>query len=272
VKAWAVFFALLLLPSAPRAEALQLAGEFEQGGLVRGTTVPGASVALDGREVPVAPDGRFVLGFGRDAPAEAVLVLRLPDGRSEERRLQVARRDYVVQRVEGLPQETVTPDPRLLERIKREADALRALRAVPGRDLDFLTPLVWPAVGPISGVYGSQRILNGVPRAPHLGVDIAAPPGTPVVAAAGGVVRLAEELFLTGNTILLDHGYGLTTSYAHLSRIAVAVGQHVRQGEVIGAVGATGRATGPHLHWGLEWLGVRLDPQLAAGPMPAQQE
>lgn len=252
-----------------QAATLDLIGNFTQGGLVHGKTVPGAAIVLDGRAVPVSQDGQFVFGFGRDAPAESVLKLRLPDGRSEERRLAVARREFEIQRVDGLPQQTVTPDPKLLQRIKVEAAELRALRAVPSAEAEAFAPLIWPATGPISGVYGSQRVLNGEPRAPHMGVDIAAPPGTPVVAAAGGVVRLAAELFLTGNTLMIDHGYGLTTTYAHLSRIDVKVGQHVGQGERIGAVGATGRVTGPHLHWGMEWLGVRLDPQLAVAPMPA---
>jgi hypothetical protein len=264
--------ALMFAATSARADTLELAGAFEQGGLVHGATVPGTKISLDDREVPVAPDGRFVIGFGRDAPTEARLVLHRPDGTIEERRLAIARRDYDIQRIDGLPQETVTPDPQLLQRIKSEAERISALRAVPGSDPDFALPLIWPALGPISGVYGSQRILNGEPRAPHMGVDVAAPPGTPVAAAAGGVVRLADDFFLTGNTILIDHGYGLTTSYAHLSRIDVAVGQHVRQGERIGAIGATGRVTGPHLHWGLEWLGVRLDPQLAVGPMPTQTQ
>src|SRR5262249_39315201 len=160
-------------------------------------------------------------------------------------------REYQIQRIDGLPQETVTPDPAQLARIKREAEEIKALRAVPSRELEAFGTLAWPALGPISGVYGSQRILNGEPRAPHMGVDVAAPAGTPVAAAAGGVVRLAKELFLTGNTVLIDHGYGLTTSYAHLSRIDVAVGQRVRQGETIGAIGATGRVTAAHLHWGM---------------------
>jgi hypothetical protein len=267
----AVVLALCLLVTASLlAGTLDLTGSFEQGGLVRGTTVPGATLTLDGHPLLVSPDGNFLFGFGRDAPEAALLAVHWPDGSSEERPLTIAKRTYDIQRIDGLPQETVTPDPKLLERIKREADNIRALRAIPSTDTDAFGKLIWPAVGPISGVYGSQRILNGEPRAPHMGVDVAAPPGTPVVAALGGTVRLATELFLTGNTIMIDHGYGLTTSYAHLSRMDVTEGQAVRQGEQIGAIGATGRVTGPHLHWGMEWFGLRLDPQLAVGPMPVQ--
>ena len=260
----------LSVAASLQAAPLDLTGSFTQGGLVRGATVPGATITLDGHAILVSPDGNFLFGFGREAPEEAVLALHFPDGGNEERHLAITKRTFDIQRIDGLPQETVTPDPKQLERIKREADNIRALREVPSVERFAFGPLIWPAIGPISGVYGSQRILNGEPRAPHMGVDVAAPPGTPVVAALGGTIRLATELFLTGNTILIDHGYGLTTSYAHLSRMDVAAGQHVRQGEQIGAIGATGRVTGPHLHWGMEWFGLRLDPQLAVGPMPAQ--
>ncbi len=261
-----LLLALCLVPVT--ASALDLAGKFVQGGLVLGTTVPGATVTLDERAVPVTPDGRFVFGFGRDMTV-SILIVTLPDGEREERRLDIGQREYDIQRVDGVPQNTVTPDPAELARIKREASDIRALREIAGTDTDFATPMIWPTRGPISGVYGSQRILNGEPRAPHMGVDIAAPAGSPIVAAAGGVVRFAAELFLTGNTILIDHGYGLETSYAHLSRIDVKPGQRLRQGEQIGLVGATGRVTGPHLHWGMEWFQLRLDPQLVVGPMPA---
>ncbi len=262
-----VVLAFWLAPIA--AHAVELTGKFAQGGLVLGTTVPGATVTLDGRAVPVSPEGRFVFGFGRDA-TEAVLTVTLPDGTREENRLTIEKRSYDVQRVDGVPQNTVTPDPDELARIKREAEAVRALRGVASAENFFTQPMIWPATGPISGVYGSQRILNGEPRAPHMGVDVAAPAGSPIVAAAYGVVRMAETLFLTGNTILIDHGYGLETSYAHLSRLDVKAGQRVRQGEQIGLLGATGPVTGPHLHWGMEWFEVRLDPQLVVGPMPAQ--
>jgi murein DD-endopeptidase MepM/ murein hydrolase activator NlpD len=269
-RSLSVLFLLVALCLTPAiAHAVELVGNFVQGGLVLGTTVPGATVTLDGRAVPVSPEGRFVFGFGRDA-TEAVLTLTLPDGKREERHLAIEKRVYDIQRVDGVPQNTVTPDPDELARIKREASAVRALRVVASAENFFTQPMIWPATGPISGVYGSQRVLNGEPRAPHMGVDVAAPAGSPIVAAADGVVRMAETLFLTGNTILIDHGYGLETSYAHLSRLDVKPGQRVRQGEQIGLLGATGRVTGPHLHWGMEWFEVRLDPQLVVGPMPAQ--
>jgi murein DD-endopeptidase MepM/ murein hydrolase activator NlpD len=251
----------LFLAQPANAESPVLTGDFVQGGLVHGVTAPGTNVTLDGRAVPVSPTGGFVIGFGRDATPEAHLVVG-----GEERVLAIARREWSVRRVDGLPQETVTPDPEQLRRIAGEAAEIRALRQAPSGEAFFAQAMIWPASGPISGVFGSQSILNGTPRAPHMGLDIAAPAGAPIVAPAGGIVRLAKMLFLTGNTVLLDHGYGLFTSYAHLSRIDVAPGQRIVQGETIGAVGATGRVTGPHLHWGMEWFEIRLDPALVVPP------
>jgi murein DD-endopeptidase MepM/ murein hydrolase activator NlpD len=251
------------------AGTLTLDGAVEQGGLVRGKAEPGAQVVLDGRAIRVAPDGGFIFGFGRDAPDHAALDVTFADGSREHRDLAVLARHYEVQRINGLPEQQVSPDAATLERIKREGAVIARARAA-DTDLPFFEqPLHWPATGPISGVYGSQRILNGEPRAPHGGVDVAAARGSPVVAAAAGTVTLAEhDLFYTGGTVIIDHGYGLATTYQHMDRVDVAVGQHVAAGERIGAVGATGRVTGPHLHWSLNWYEVRLDPQLVAGPMP----
>jgi murein DD-endopeptidase MepM/ murein hydrolase activator NlpD len=249
---------LLFLSLAPADAAPILTGNFVQGGLVHGTTDPGTAVTLDGRAVPVSPTGGFVIGFGRDAAAEAHLVVG-----GVEQTLSIAKRQWTIRRVDGLPQETVTPDPEQLHRITTEATEIRLLREAPYQGEFFTEKFIWPAHGPISGIYGSQSILNGSPRAPHMALDIAAPAGAPIVAPAGGIVRMAKMLFLTGNTVLLDHGYGLFTSYAHLSRLDVTVGQRVLQGQSLGAVGATGRVTGPHLHWGMEWFEVRLDPALA---------
>jgi murein DD-endopeptidase MepM/ murein hydrolase activator NlpD len=236
-----------------------------------GRAEPGSTVTLDGRAVRVAEDGRFVFGFGREAPATAVLEVRGPSGAVERRRLEIRARQFDVQHVDGLPQNLVTPDAEEEARIQREQAAVLEARKL---DLDrplFASGFIWPALGPISGVYGSQRILNGEPRAPHYGVDVAAPEGSPVRAPADGVVTFARpDLLLTGGTLVIDHGHGLSSTFIHLSRIEVAAGAEVKQGEVVGAVGATGRATGPHLHWGMNWFETRLDPQLLVGQMPAQ--
>jgi len=240
-----------------------------QGGLVLGRAAPGAEIMLDGQTVAVAADGSFALGFSRDAGPKALLSVRWPDGRSERRTLSVAKRKWRVQRIDGLPGRKVTPNAADLKRIRADSAAIRAVRDRPTPEPWFRGGFVWPALGRISGVYGSQRILNGEPRQPHLGLDIAAPAGTPVAAAADGVVALAHpDMFFTGKTVLIDHGLGVGTSYSHLSRIAVRPGQRVSKGQVIGRIGKTGRATGPHLHWGLTWNRVRLDPGLVVGPMP----
>jgi murein DD-endopeptidase MepM/ murein hydrolase activator NlpD len=183
--------------------------------------------------------------------------------------LQVAGRDYAIERVDGLPPQTVTPDPEALERIRQEAAMVASARARRDLQAEYASGFAWPAAGRISGVYGSQRILNGAPRRPHYGVDVAAATGTPVVAPADAVVRLAEpDLYFSGGTLIMDHGHGLTSTFIHLSRLLVEEGQTVRQGEVVAEVGATGRATGPHLDWRMNLFETRLDPQLVTAPMP----
>jgi peptidase M23-like protein len=269
VRRLALVLLLALAPGVSWAGTVSLDGALTQGGIVRGTTEPGARVALDGAKVRVAPDGHFVFGFGRDAPGRVRLDIAFRDGSILRRELVVAPRTWDVRRLEGLPPAQVSPPPELLERIGRENAEAAKVRTIDSDLVFFEGRFLWPVVGRISGVFGSQSILNGQPRAPHGGVDIAAPPGTPVRAPEGGTVTLAEpDFYLTGGTIIIDHGYGLSTVYFHLSRLDVHVGQKVAQGDVIGAVGQTGRATGPHLHWGVNWYQVRLDPALLAGPMP----
>jgi len=250
-------------------DAITLTGALSQGGFARGEAPPGTRVSLDGNPIRVAPDGQFILGFGRDAPAAMSLAASFPDGRTTTQEIRLEQRDYEVQRINGLPPLMVTPDSTLMTRIKAELAKIRGARATESDELAFEAPLEWPVTGPISGVYGSQRILNGEPRAPHLGVDIAAPAGTPIKAAAAGTVTLAEsDLYFTGGTVIIDHGYGLSSIYPHMSRLDVSEGQPVEQGDAIGIIGATGRVTGAHLHWGVNWYQTAIDPQLVAGPMP----
>ena len=184
-----------------------------------------------------------------------------PGGAATPQRLAIAKRDWPVQHIAGLPPAQVTPDPEALRRIAAERERLAAARATDSAGLDFLTPFRLPAAGRVSGVFGSQRILNGEPRQPHFGFDIAAPTGTPLVALAGGRVTLAAEFFFFGRLVVIDHGHGVNSLYAHLSEVAVAEGALVAAGERIGAIGATGRVTGPHLHLGLSWFTTWLDPQ-----------
>lgn len=263
-----ILFVCLALLTFP-AHALDLQGAFKQGGLVIGQTVPGAEVTLDGDGVDVAQNGAFVIGFGRDAKSKAVLKVVEPNGKVDERSLTIAKQNYKIQRIDGLPARKVTPKPQDVARIKADNAKIWGVRGSLSAEARFVTGFQWPVTGPISGVFGSQRILNGKPKNPHNGVDVAAPTGTIIVAPADGVVALVhDDMFYTGKTVMIDHGLGLTTVYAHMSDISVVEGQVLAQGDAIGAVGKTGRVTGAHLHWGMTWKSVHLDPMLAVGPMP----
>jgi murein DD-endopeptidase MepM/ murein hydrolase activator NlpD len=256
--------AVLALPAlllARPAAAIILPERVTQGALVTGRADAGSRIAYEGRNLRVSPQGIFVFGLGRDAGPQATLTVTTPDGRREERRLAVAPREWDIQRLEGLPGRMVTPDAEALARIRAEQERLNAARRTDTATPHFAEGFEWPARGRISGVYGSQRILNGQPRAPHLGLDIAVPTGTPLAAAASGRVTLAGDLYFTGNTLLIEHGHGVTTLYAHMSRLDVREGEAVSRGQVIGASGATGRVTGPHLHLALFWLATPLDPR-----------
>jgi murein DD-endopeptidase MepM/ murein hydrolase activator NlpD len=251
----------LLAAARGASAAVAWRGEPAQGALLVGLAAAGTRLALDGRAVRVGPDGVFVLGFGRDAKPEAVLEVAPAGGRTEARRIAVAPREWQVQRLEGLPGAMVTPPPELQDRITRERAALAALRKVDSGEALFAGGFSWPAQGRISGVYGSQRVLNGEARAPHLGLDIAAPVGTPVAAMAPGRVLLAAEFYFLGRVVVLDHGHGVQSLYAHLSRVDVAEGAAVARRQPLGAIGATGRVTGAHLHLGLNWFATAVDPQ-----------
>ena len=272
----AVIFLACLVAAPVRshpAPPVELAGEMVQGALVHGRTTPGTKLTVGGRKIRVSSKGDFVFGFGRDAPKRVKLHAVYPDGRAYRRTLKVRQRKYKIQRIDGLPKAKVSPSKKDMKRIGAEGALINAARA---RDTDsafFRGGFVWPLRGRISGVYGSQRILNGKPRRPHLGVDVAAPTGTPIVAMADGIVRIAHSgMFFTGKTVAIDHGHGLLSIYAHMSAVSVTDGQRVAKGAPIGKVGATGRVTGPHLHWGLSLFKMRLDPALLVGPMkPARK-
>ena len=258
-----------LLAAAPAQAEVVLEGRLVQGGLAFGRATVGTQLSLDGRAVRLSPDGQFVIAVGRDTPASITLAITHPDGRSETRAVPVAARRFEIQHIDGLPERQVTPRPEDTARISAENAQIAAARTRDTAEALFRSGFVWPVIGPISGVYGSQRILNGQPRAPHWGVDVAVATGTPVVAAADAIVSfLHPDMFFTGTTVLLDHGHGLQSVYSHLSEVSVAAGERVKQGQVVGKVGATGRATGPHLHWGVTWFDVRLDPALLVPPMP----
>ncbi|MEG3619013.1 M23 family metallopeptidase [Magnetovibrio sp. PR-2] len=259
-------FALLVFVALP-VQAFELDGNFSQGGVVFGTAEPGAEVKLNGKAVTVAENGAFVIGFARDAKPQATLTVT-EKGQTTTQSLSIAKVTYKIQRIDGLPTRKVTPNPKDVARIKKDNAGIWGVRGSMSAEPRFLSGFIWPVKGPISGVFGSQRILNGKPKSPHNGVDVAAPRGMAIVAPADGVVALVhQDMFYTGKTVMIDHGLGLTTVYAHMDDVAVIEGQVLSQGDTLGTVGKTGRTTGPHLHWGMTWKSTHVDPSLVTGPM-----
>lgn len=245
----------------------QLPASASQGALVIGRTAPGNTVTLAGRRLRTSAGGVFVFGIARDQTGVARIDIAWPDGARETDHIAIVPRDWALERINGVPPKTVNPPPAIAERIRREQAQVTAARNRDDDRGDFASAFAWPVQGRISGRFGSGRVYNGQAGAGHSGMDIAAPAGTPVKAPAGGVVSFAApDLYLTGGTVLIDHGHGVSSNFLHLSRIDVTPGDRVAQGQVIGAVGATGRATGPHLHWGMNWFEVRVDPLLLVQP------
>ena len=235
----------------------------QQGALVIGRVPPGSQVRHGERDLRVSAYGTVVLGVGRDQRDPLQLTVTRPDGSRVDAEIAVDRRNWPLQHVNGVPPRTVNPPPELAARIAREQAAVTAARTRDDNRTDFATAFIWPVQGRISGRFGNARVYNGQPGSGHSGMDIAAPTGTPVKAPAGGVVTFADaDLYLTGGTVVLDHGFGISSNFLHLSRIDIKVGDRVEQGQVIAAVGSTGRSTGPHLHWGMNWFDVRIDPLL----------
>ena len=247
-----------------------LNGKFTQGALLRGQAPAGAKVTLNGETVQTNKDGKFVVGFEREAPLQQMLVVKLDNGQKWQRDITLEKREYNIQRIDGLEQKMVTPPAEVTARIKQ--DNINVANARSGNtDLDALfTRFEWPAKGVISGVYGSQRILNGVPKWPHYGLDIANETGTPVYAPVDGVVTMANDLYYSGNTLILDHGMRVFSTFLHMDTITVEVGETVKQGEQIGTIGSTGRSTGPHLDWRINLGKTRLDPQTIISGSPEQ--
>ena len=256
----ALAFAAMPAWAASRAGRLVIKGTMEQGSLALGYAEKGASVSVDGEKVRLSPGGVFAFGFAYDQTKPSTVAVTWTDGSMETQAYIPTVRQYEIQRVNGLPQNTVTPPPEVLERIKKEAAEIYQARQRDTEGADFLKGFDWPAPGIESGVFGSQRIDNGVPMAPHFGVDMAAPTGTPIHAPAAGTVSLSADHYLNGGFTLIDHGQGVSTSYLHQSRRLVKEGDKVRRGQMIGHIGQTGRATGPHLHWAMNWFEVKLDP------------
>lgn len=249
--------------SAQETGDVRFPAQVQQGSLVIGKVPAGSQVQLRDRSVRVSGYGTVVIGIGRDEAGPVQLQITRADGSRDTAWISITPRDWPVERVNGVPPATVNPPAAIAERIRREQAQVTEARQRDDDRVDFGNGFIRPVEGRISGRFGRARSYNGQPGSPHSGMDIAAPTGTPVKAPAAGIVTFAApDLYLTGGTLLLDHGHGVSSNFLHLSRLDAKVGDRVEQGQVIGAVGATGRATGPHLHWGMNWLDVRVDPQL----------
>ena len=270
---FAICAGLLLCTVGAHAEtvingATLLRGGAVEGGLMIARTAPDNRVTLDDATIPVAPDGLFIVGFHRDSDLPVTIGITKTDGTSQLTVLTPQQRSYQIQRIDGLQKNMVAPPENVIARIKSDQAAVAAARQTPAAAGDFWRGIDWPVTGRISGVFGSQRILNGQPRQPHYGIDIAVPKGTPVRAPASGLVTLVKDLYFSGWTVIINHGLGLNSTFLHLDSTAISVGDTVQRGSIIGTVGSTGRSTGPHLDWRLDWQGRRIDASLAAGPMP----
>lgn len=253
-------------PARPIAQPSRVSvvpGTVMQGGLVIGRTAPDAVVEYEGRRLHVTPYGTFALGVARDSTGPLVVRIDHPGGGGQTYRIEVLARDWPIERVIGVPPSTVNPPAAIAARIAREQAQVTAARERNDARADFASAFLWPVEGRVSGRFGNHRVYNGTPGSAHSGMDIAVPEGTPVRAPAAGLVTFAApDLYLTGGTVLLDHGHGISSNFLHLSGLNVKPGDRLEQGQVLGTAGSTGRATGPHLHWGMNWFDVRIDPLL----------
>ena len=253
-------FFLIIIFSTTQLNAIEFKGKFLQGYYIIGITEPSSEIIIDKKEVKVSKDGYFVFGIDRDRKFD-LTITKIQNGKKEKIIKKVLKRKYNIQRIDGLEESKVTPPESVYKRIKEENNKIGKARAI-NSDLSFFkNKFIMPVEGIISGVYGSQRILNGKPKWPHYGIDIAANQGTLIKSSASGKVTMAEDdLYYTGGTIIMDHGHGISTIYSHLENVMVSVGDQINQGDIIGTVGSTGRSTGPHLDFRVNWFQTRLDP------------
>ena len=253
-------FLIIIFFFTTHLNAIEFKGKFVQGHYIIGLTDPLAKIIIDKKEVRVSKDGYFVFGLDRDRKFD-VTITKYINGKKEKIIKKVIKRKYNIQRIDGLEESKVTPPESVYKRIKEENNKIGKARAINSNLPFFKNQFIMPVKGIISGVYGSQRILNGKPKWPHYGIDIAAKKGTKIKSSATGVVTMAEaDLYYTGGTIIMDHGHGISTIYSHLETINVKVGDEILQGDIIGTVGSTGRSTGPHLDFRVNWFQTRLDP------------
>ena len=240
--------------------AVDFKGKFIQGHYIIGQTEPNSKIIIDKKEIKVSKEGFFVFGIDRDRKFD-ILITKTSNGKKEKIVKKVFKRKYKIQKIDGLPENKVTPPEEVYKRIKKENNAIGEARAINSDLTYFKNKFIMPLDGIITGVYGSQRILNGKPKWPHYGIDIAAKQGTHIKSSADGIVTMAEDdLYYTGGTVIMDHGHGISTIYSHLENVLVSVGDKINQGDIIGTVGSTGRSTGPHLDFRVNWFQTRLDP------------
>ena len=244
-----------------KIQALEFLGKFEQGAFILGKTNPDTKIKIDNKEVRVTKDGYFAFGLDRDRKNNIIIKI-IEKNKTTIVEKKILKRDYKIQRIDGLPSKQVTPPPEVYDRIKKDNILIGKARSIDSTLNFFKDKFIYPIDKYIiTGVYGSQRILNGKPRRPHYGIDFHAPEGTPVKAMMDGIVTLSEnDMYFTGGTIVFDHGHGISTLYMHMKDINVKVGQRVKQGQIVGTLGQSGRATGPHLDIRLNWFGFKLDP------------
>ena len=251
---------LIIFFTTTQLNAIEFKGKFLQGHYIVGITDPSAKIIIDKKNVKVSNEGYFVFGIDRDRKFD-VAVTKIINSKKEVIIKKVLKRKYNIQRIDGLEESKVTPPESVYKRIKEENNKIGEARAINSNLPFFKDKFIMPVAGIISGVYGSQRILNGKPKWPHYGIDIAAKQGTMIKSSGSGVVTMAEDdLYYTGGTIIMDHGHGISTIYSHLETVKVSVGDKINQGDVIGTVGSTGRSTGPHLDFRINWFQTRLDP------------
>ena len=253
-------FILLFFFLSNNVLAVEFQGKFIQGHFIIGKTEPDTKVLIGKKEVKVSKNGYFVFGIDRDRKFD-VLITKILNGNKEKIIKKVFKRKYKIQRIDGLDESKVTPPEEVYKRIKEENNRIGEARAINSDLVFFKDKFIMPVEGITTGVYGSQRILNGKPKWPHYGIDIAAKQGTNIKSSGTGVVTMAEDdLYYTGGTIIMDHGHGISTIYSHLETVIVSVGDKINQGDIIGTVGSTGRSTGPHLDFRINWFQTRLDP------------
>jgi murein DD-endopeptidase MepM/ murein hydrolase activator NlpD len=256
-----IILLLIVIFHSSILQAIEFQGKFEQGSFIIGKANKGSKVQIDKRQIRLTKDGYFAFGLDRDRKKDVVIKI-YENENTKIIKKKVLKRDYKIQRIDGLPKKQVTPPPEVYERIKKDNILIGKARAI-NTNYDYFKKKFIKPVDKyiITGVYGSQRVLNGKPRRPHYGIDLHAPEGTPVKAMMDGEITLAEkDMYFTGGTIIFDHGHGISTLYMHMKDVNVKVGQKVKQGDIVGTLGKSGRATGPHLDIRLNWFEIKLDP------------